>query len=52
MKDVLKVILALLPLVKDLIRSVRKTKDKNEKQEIIKTLRDRDLDKLRRLILD
>ena len=51
MKDFIKLTLALLPIFRDLYKSIKRAKNEREKQAVIRALRDRDLDRLRKLVL-
>jgi len=46
MKDALKIIVQLIPLIKGIIKSSKKAKNVKDKNEFIKALRDGDVDKL------
>jgi len=51
MKDFIKLTLAIIPILRDLYKSLKRAKNEREKQAVIKALRDRDLDRLRKLVL-
>lgn len=50
MKDFIKILLAVIPLIKELMNGIKKAKDEKQKQKVLKIINDELVDDFNKLI--